>query len=67
VVSLTVVEAIYEGGVFKPVRPVKLSIPEGTRVRLIIRPSVKEFLRLFEGIEAREDIDKVFTELRNAL
>jgi predicted DNA-binding antitoxin AbrB/MazE fold protein len=33
---MTIIEAIYEGGVFKPVGPVAL--PEKQRVRLDVRP-----------------------------
>jgi len=59
-----VIEAIYEGGVFRPLKPIRPSIPEGTRVRLIVKPSVKELLDAFEGVEAKEDVDEVFSELR---
>jgi len=58
------IEAIYERGVFRPLKPIEPSIPEGTRVRLIIKPSVKELLDAFEGVEAKEDVDEVFSELR---
>lgn len=37
----TVVEAVYENGMLKPVQP--LSLPEGMRVRLTIAPAAEPY------------------------
>jgi len=49
----TKIIAVYENGVLRPKR--KLNLPAGTEVELIIRPSLKGLIRLFEGVEAKED------------
>ena len=54
-----IVEAIYENGVLRPIKPAKLPLPEGARVRITIWPSIRDLLALFKGVEAQEDIDEV--------
>lgn len=58
-----VVEAIYEGGVFRPLEKVELK--EGEKVKIVILAG-GDFYDLVERLEleAKEDIDKVIDEVR---
>jgi predicted DNA-binding antitoxin AbrB/MazE fold protein len=58
----TTVEAVYQGGVFKPVRPVDL--PENQRVRLQIEsvPAAETLAWLAKMREAREAIRAKYGE-----
>ena len=58
----TKIIAVYENGVLRPKR--KLNLPAGTEVELIIRPSLKGLIRLFEGVEAKEDVESALKENR---
>lgn len=57
-----IVEAVYEKGVLKPLKEVKLR--EGERVRIVIL--MEDFYDLVKRVEleAKEDIDKVVNEVR---
>lgn len=55
------VDAVYEGGMFRPVAPVDGGLTEGQRVRLVVettRPTPEEILelagRVFEGLSEEE-------------
>jgi predicted DNA-binding antitoxin AbrB/MazE fold protein len=58
------VEAIYEGGVFRPLTAVS-EMPEGTRVVLTVRkPLDKEALRKTAGSLPAEDADEIMHAIR---
>jgi len=44
------IEVVYEEGVFKPLEPVELEIPEGTKVKIEIKDLLKERLKKYKGI-----------------
>ena len=46
------IEVVYEKGVFKPLEPLELEIPEGTKVKFEIRDIsiLKERLKKYKGI-----------------
>ncbi|MHC1610957.1 MAG: antitoxin family protein [Candidatus Methanospirareceae archaeon] len=44
------IEVVYERGVFKPLEPVELEIPEGTKVKIEIKDLLKERLKKYKGI-----------------
>lgn len=58
------VEAIYEGGVFRPLGAVP-EVPEGTRVLLTVRkPSDKEAIRRLAGTLPSEDAEQMMRSIR---
>ncbi|WP_457753570.1 antitoxin family protein [Thermococcus sp.] len=59
---VTKIVAIYENGVLKPKK--KLNLPEGIEVELIIKPSIKELLKVFENVEVKEDVESALKEGR---
>lgn len=40
------IEAVYEGGVFKPVE--RIDLPEGIRVRIVVKPSISALMKDLE-------------------
>ena len=46
------IEVVYEKGVFKPLEPLELEIPEGTKVKFELRDIsiLKERLKKYKGI-----------------
>jgi len=61
---LVEIEVIYKDGVFRPIGNVKLSLPEGARVKIVLKPSIEELFKVFEGVRANGNIDEVFAEMR---
>ncbi len=59
---VTKIVAVYEKGVLKPKK--KLNLPEGMEVELIIKPSIKELLKVFENVEVKEDVERALKEGR---
>ena len=59
---VTKIVAVYENGVLKPKK--KLNLPEGMEVELIIKPSIKELLKVFENVEVKEDVERALKEGR---
>ncbi len=58
------VEAIYEGGVFRPLTAVS-EVPEGTRVLLTVRkPLDKDALRKVAGSVSAEDAEEMMRAIR---
>jgi predicted DNA-binding antitoxin AbrB/MazE fold protein len=63
-----VIDAVYEGGVFRPLNPQRIYVEEGNRVKLLMEPiiasdeSLPEVLllarRVYEGL-ADEQIDAI--------
>lgn len=49
---------------FRPIGNVKLSLPEGARVKIVLKPSIEELFKVFEGVRANGNIDEVFAEMR---
>ncbi|WP_258085085.1 antitoxin family protein [Thermococcus thermotolerans] len=58
----TKIVAVYENGVLRPKK--KLNLPAGTEVELIIRPSLKGLIKLFEGVEVKKDAESALNETR---
>ncbi|QDA32181.1 DUF104 domain-containing protein [Thermococcus indicus] len=58
----TKIVAVYENGVLRPKN--RLNLPAGTEVELIIRPSLKGLMKLFEGIEVKKDVESTLKEAR---
>ena len=59
-----VLEAIYEGGVFRPLTAVP-EVPDGARVLLTVRkPSDKEALRKLSGSLSVEDAEEMMHTIR---
>jgi len=59
---VTKIVAVYEKGVLKPKK--KLNLPEGMEGELIIKPSSKELLKVFENVEVKEDVERALKEGR---
>ena len=58
----TKIVAVYENGVLRPKK--KLNLPAGTEVELIIQPSLKGLIKLFEGVEVKKDAESALNETR---
>ena len=58
----TIVEAIYDGETFRPVKKVKL--PKGTKVKVIIGETILDLMEEIEGIEVKANIEEVFEDVR---
>ncbi len=58
----TVVEAIYDGETFRPVRKVKL--PKGTKVKVIIGETLLDLMEEIEGIKVNANIEEVLEDVR---
>ncbi len=58
----TKIVAVYENGVLRPKK--RLNLPAGTEVELIILPSLKGLMKLFEGIEVKKDVESALKEAR---
>ena len=58
----TVIEAIYDGESFRPLRKVKL--PKGTKVKVIIGETIWDMMNEIDGIEVKVNIGDVFEDVR---
>ncbi|WP_297508731.1 antitoxin family protein [Thermococcus sp.] len=58
----TVIEAIYDGESFRPLRKVKL--PKGTKVKVLIGETIWDMMNEIEGIEVKVNIGDVFEDVR---
>lgn len=56
------IEAVYEEEVFKPVE--RVDLPEGIRVRTVVKPSIKVLMRDLENVEVKEDSEEALREAR---
>jgi predicted DNA-binding antitoxin AbrB/MazE fold protein len=56
------IKAVYEEGVLKPMK--KLDLPERTEVKITIKGSFSKLLDEVGEIEAKENIDTVFKNMR---
>ena len=61
------IEVVYEQGVFKPLEPVELEIPEGTKVKIEIKDLLKERLKKYKGIlkakVSSEELNELYLSL----
>lgn len=59
------IEAIYENGLFRPIEPAKLSIPDGQRVQMVVIRDDEDPLKLitsvYDGLSEAEidEIEKI--------
>ncbi|AEK73442.1 hypothetical protein GQS_07720 [Thermococcus sp. 4557] len=58
----TKIIAVYENGVLRPKN--RLDLPAGTEVELVILPSLKGLMKLFEGVDVRGDVESALKEAR---
>ncbi|MBS7251308.1 MAG: antitoxin family protein [Candidatus Freyarchaeota archaeon] len=54
------IEAVYEEGVFKPVE--RIDLPEGIRLRIVVKPSINLLMRDLENVEVKEDSEEALEE-----
>ena len=58
----TVVEAVYDGETFRPLRKVKL--PKGAKVKVVIGETVWDLMDEIEGIRVEANLKEVFEDVR---
>ena len=56
------IEAVYEKGVFKPVE--RVDLPEGIRVRIVVKPSINALMKELEKVEIKGDADEALEAVR---
>lgn len=57
------IEAIYQNGIFKPLKPISEEISEGKKVKLVVEveeenPIIKLAENFYEGL-SKEDVDEI--------
>ena len=58
----TKIVAVYENGVLRPKN--RLNLPAGTEVELVILPSLKGLMKLFEGVNVKEEVESALKDAR---
>jgi len=58
----TKIVAVYENGVLRPKN--RLNLPAGTEVELVILPSLKGLIKLFEGVNVKEEVESALKDAR---
>ncbi len=58
----TVVEAVYDGETFRPLRKVRL--PKGAKVKVVIGETIWDLMEEIEGIEVKAKLGEVFEDVR---
>ena len=56
-----VVEAVYDGEVFKPLK--RVNLPKGAKVKVIIGPTIVDLLKKYQ-FETSENIEEVLEDVR---
>ncbi|NJE10849.1 antitoxin family protein [Thermococcus sp. MAR1] len=58
----TKIVAVYENGVLRPKN--RLNLPAGTEVELVILPSLKGLMKLFEEVNVKEEVGSALKDAR---
>jgi len=58
----TVIEAVYDGESFRPLRKVRL--PKGAKVKVIVGETIWDLMDEIEGIEVNANLGEVFEDVR---
>ena len=59
---MTVIEAIYDGETFRPLR--KVNLPKGAKVKVIVGETIWDLLEEIEGIPVEVNVEEVLEDVR---
>ena len=59
---MTVIEAIYDGKTFRPLK--RVNLPKGTKVKVIVGETIWDLLEEIEGIHVEVNVGEVLEDVR---